>query len=121
MVQHLRTDVLVSVLALLGGAVRPGGVLLLHFAVASEQGYQTEGQWLSDGSLAGRAKIRYGLNCFGRSPAEMVGLVTRSGFTDAVTCPLGGSITIPDDDIPNQHLLTARRAFTGVPEAVAIT
>jgi SAM-dependent methyltransferase len=115
-VQHLRTDVLVSVLALLAGAVRPGGVLLLHFAVTGEQGYRTEGQWLSDGSLVGQAKIRYGLNCFGRSAAEMVDLVTCSGFTDAVTSPLRGSVTIPGDDIPNQHLLTARRAFPAVPE-----
>jgi SAM-dependent methyltransferase len=119
--QHLRTDVLVSVLTLLAGAMRPGGVLLLHFAVAGEQGYRTEGQWLSDRSLVGHAKIRYGLNCFGRSAAEMVDLVTRSGFTDAVTRPLRGSIIIPDDDIPDQHLLTARRAFTTVPEMTAIT
>ena len=109
-IQHLRTDVLVAALALLAGAVRPGGGLLLHFAVTGELGYRTEGQWLSDGSMAGRAKIRYGLNCFGRSPDELAGLVTRSGFTDVATSPLSGSIAIPDDDIPNQHLLTARRA-----------
>jgi len=120
-VQHLRSDVLISVLALLARAVRPGGVLLLHFAVTGEQGYRTERQWLSDGSLVGRAKIRYGLNCFGRSPAEMVDLVMRSGFADVVTSPLRGSITIPGDDIPNQHLLTARRSLTGVTEVVAIT
>jgi 2-polyprenyl-3-methyl-5-hydroxy-6-metoxy-1,4-benzoquinol methylase len=117
-VQHLRTDVLVSVLGLLAAVVRPGGVLLLHFAVTSEQGYRTEGQWLSDMSLVGQTKIRYGLNCFGRSAAEMVDLVTRNGFTDVVTSPLRGVITIPGDDIPNQYLLTARRAFTRVPEMV---
>jgi SAM-dependent methyltransferase len=115
-VQHLRTDALVSMLAGLAAAVRPGGVLLLHFAVAGEHGYRAEGQWLSDGSLAGRARLRYGLNCFGRSPAELAGLVTRSGFTDVVTRPLGGSLSIPGDDIPDQHLLTARRAVAAVPE-----
>jgi len=120
-VQHVRTDVLVAVLALLAEAVRPGGLLVLHFAVAGEHGYRTEGQWLSDGSLAGRARLRYGLNCFGRSAAEMVDLVTRSGFTDVVARPLRGSITIPGDDIPDQHLLTARRAFAAVPEMVAVT
>lgn len=119
--QHLRTDALIDVLAQLAAAVRPGGVLLLHFAVAGEHGYRTEGQWLSDGSLAGRAKLRYGLNCFGRSAAEMVDLVDRSGFTDVVARPLGGSIAIPGDDIPNQHLLTAWRAVAAVPEVLAIT
>jgi hypothetical protein len=120
-VQHLRTDALVAVLALLAEAVRPGGLLVLHFTVAGEHGYRTEGQWVSDGSLAGRARLRYGLNCFGRSAAEMVDLVTRSGFTDVIARPLSGSITIPGDDIPDQHLLTARRVFATVPEMVVVT
>jgi SAM-dependent methyltransferase len=109
-VQHLRTEALVRALELLAMALRPGGTLLLHFAVAGELGYRTEAQWTADGSLAGCAKLRYGLNCFGRSPAEMVDLVTRCGFSDAVTRPLSGSVTIPGDDIPNQHVLIARRA-----------
>lgn len=120
-VQHLRTDALVSVLALLAEAIRPAGVLLLHFAVAGELGYRTEREWLSDVSLTGRARLRYGLNCFGRSPAELADLVTCSGFTDVVTRPLSGSVTIPGDDIPNQHLLTARRVVTAVPEVLAVT
>lgn len=120
-VQHLRTDALAAVVALLSEAVRPGGLLMLHFAVAGEHGYRTEGQWLSDHSLAGRARLRYGLNCFGRPAAEMVDLVTRSGFTNVVARPLSGSITIPGDDIPDQHLLTARRAFAAVPEIATVT
>jgi SAM-dependent methyltransferase len=120
-VQHLRTDALVAALALLAESVRPGGRLLLHFAVAGEQGYRTEAQWLADGSLTGRAKLWYGLNCFGRSPAEMADLVTHSGFTDVAARPLAGSISIPGDDIPDQHLLTARRAVAAVPETASIT
>jgi 2-polyprenyl-3-methyl-5-hydroxy-6-metoxy-1,4-benzoquinol methylase len=120
-VQHLRTDVLVSVLALLAAALRPGGVLLLHFAMAGEMGYRTERQWLSDGSLAGRVKLRYALNCFGRSGDEMIELVTRAGFADAGIRPLSGSVTIPGDDIPNQHLLTARRARVAVREMASLT
>jgi SAM-dependent methyltransferase len=109
-VQHLRTEALVRALGVLAAALRPDGRLLLHFAVAGELGYRTEGQWMTDGSLAGRARLRYGLNCFGRSPAEMVDLVTRCGFGDVATHPLGGSVTLPGDDIPNQHVLTARRS-----------
>jgi SAM-dependent methyltransferase len=120
-VQHLRTDALAAVVALLSEAVRPGGLLMLHFAVAGEHGYRTEEQWLSDDSLAGRARLRYGLNCFGRSAAEMADLVTRSGFTNVVARPLSGSITIPGDDIPHQHLLTARRAFAAAQEMATVT
>jgi SAM-dependent methyltransferase len=120
-VQHLRTSALVAALSLLAEAVRPGGLLLLHFAVPGEQGYRTEGQWKSDGSLRGRARLRYGLNCFGRAPAELTDLVTRSGFSDVTACPLGGLLAIPGDDIPDQQLLTARRASAALPEMASIT
>jgi SAM-dependent methyltransferase len=108
-VQHLRTGVLEQVVTQLAAAVRPGGVLLLHFAT-SENGYRTETQCLADGSLAGRVRLRYGLNCFARTPAEMAGLATRQGFRDAVVRPLDAVIALPDDDIPDQQLLTAWRA-----------
>ena len=120
-VQHLRTGALTAALGLLAEAVRPGGLLLLHFAVAGSQGYRTESQWLADGSLAGRAKLRYGLNCFGRTAAELAELVTCSGFTDVAARPLSGLVSIPDDDIPDQHLLTARRAVASLPEMTTIT
>jgi SAM-dependent methyltransferase len=107
-VQHLRTAAAERALRLLAAALRPGGLLLLHFAVPGEV-WRTEAQWLADGSLAGRARLRYGLNCFGRSTAEMVDLATRHGFTEAVARPLSGTISVPGDDIPGQHLLTARR------------
>jgi SAM-dependent methyltransferase len=121
-VQHLRTEALADAVGLFAETIRPGGTLLLHFAVTGEDGYRTEEQWLSDDSLAGRAKLRYGLNCFGRSAAEMADLVLRNGFTDPVVRSLRGSPDIPGDDIPNQHLLTARRAAaTTRPEATSIT
>ena len=107
-VQHLRTETLEQVLSLLAGAMRPGASLLIHFAVP-DQAWRTEGHWRSDMSLAGRTKMRYGLNCFGRSAAEMTELVARHGFTDVKVCPLSGNISLPCDDIQDQHLLTARR------------
>jgi hypothetical protein len=105
-VQHLRTGEMLTQLA---AAVRPGGLLLLHFATA-ENGYRTEAQCLADGSPAGRVRLRYGLNCFARTPAQMTDLLTRHGFRDAVVRPLNAVTSIPDDDIPDQQLLTARRA-----------
>jgi SAM-dependent methyltransferase len=107
-VQHLRTETLEQVLSLLANALRPNGILLLHFAVP-DQVWRTEGQWRSDTSLACRTKLRYGLNCFGRSADEMSDLVARNGFTDVTVRPLSGSITVPGDDVQDQHLLTARR------------
>jgi len=109
MVQHLRTEVLDHVLAGLAAAVRPGGVLLLHFATA-ENGYRTEAQWLADTTLAGRIRLRYGLNSFARSAGEMTDLLARHGFADIELHSLSTVLSIPDDDIPDQQLVTARRA-----------
>jgi len=109
MVQHLRTEALEQVLAGLAAAVRPGGTVMLHFATA-ENGYRTEDQWLADTSLAGRIRLRYGLNCFARTPAELTGLLARHGFSDVEVRSLSTVLHMPDDDIPDQQLLTARRA-----------
>ena len=106
--QHLQTPVLTRMLSIISGQVRSGGVLLLHFAVPG-QVWRTEAGWLADRSLAGRARLRYGLNCFGRSPAEMTDLVARNGFTDVSVRCLSGCANLPADDIAEQHLLTARR------------
>ncbi len=108
-VQHLRTEALEHMLALLARGLRSGGVLILHFALPDPARWRTEEQWQAAGSLAARAKLRYALNCFGRSADEMTDLAGRHGFTDVTVRPLSGAITIPGDDIPGQHLLTARR------------
>lgn len=107
-IQHLRTEVLRQVIGQLAATVRPGGLLLLHFAT-TENGYRTEAECLADSSLAGRVRLRYGLNCFARTPDEMAGLLTECGFADAVVRPLNALISMPDDDIPDQQLITARR------------
>jgi len=107
-IQHLRTYVLEQVLTRLAAAVRSGGVLILHFATA-ESGYRTEAQWLADNSLAGRMRLRYGLNCFARTPGEMTDLLARHGFGNAEVHSLSAVLSLPDDDIPDQELVTARR------------
>jgi cyclopropane fatty-acyl-phospholipid synthase-like methyltransferase len=109
-VQHLRTERLIEMLNLVAAAIRQDGVLLLHFALPGPQGWRTEVEWVADRSALGRAKLRYGLNCFGRSADDMETLVARSGFTDVTTHSLNGSVIIPGEpDITRQHWLTARR------------
>jgi SAM-dependent methyltransferase len=107
-VQHLRTEALEQMLSLLARALRPGGILLLHFAQPDPDRWRTEEQWRASGSPAARAKLHYALNCFGRSADEMTALAGRHGFTDMTVGPLS-DVLIPGDDIPGQHLLTARR------------
>lgn len=107
-IQHLRTPVLRQVLDQLAKAVRPGGTVLLHFAT-TENGYQTEAQCLADGSGPGRIRLRYGLNCFARTPAEMTGLLGEAGFSEIEVRPLRALIGSTGDDIADQQLLVARR------------
>jgi SAM-dependent methyltransferase len=110
-VQHLQTETLEQVLSLMARSVRPGGTLLLHFAVPDPVAWRTEDQWRVTPSLATRAKLRYALNCFGRTPEQMIELAGRHGFTEASVRSLAGTLIVPgDDDVPNQHLMTARRA-----------
>lgn len=110
--QHLTTPVAADALGLIAAAMRPGGQLLLHFAVPGPDGWRTEAEWRGRGSLAGRARLRYGLNCFGRPAAEMAELVARQGFSDITVAALGDRVSLPGDDVGAQHLLTARRQRT---------
>jgi SAM-dependent methyltransferase len=108
--QHLRADVLAGALALLAARLRPGGTLLLHFAVPGPAGWRTEAEWQADRSLAGAARRHFGLHCFGRSPQEMEALARQAGFTHLAVQELAGRLDVPgDDDVSTQHLLLATR------------
>lgn len=107
-VQHLRTEALVDTLGLLAEKIRPGGTLLLHYAAPAPGGWRTQADWDDDRSLSCRAKLRYGLNCFGRSADEMRELVSSSGFTGIAVKSLSGLVA-EGDDIAGQQLMTARR------------
>jgi len=109
-VQHLGTRVLLDMLNTIADRLRPNGLLLLHFAEPGQGGWRTEAEWAADKSLGGRAKMRYALNCFGRSAEEMEMIVSGSGFTDVVVRSLAGSISLSaEDDVLRQQWLTARR------------
>jgi SAM-dependent methyltransferase len=109
-IQHLSTQSLVDMVGVLAGGVRAGGLVLLHFVVPGPDSWRSEEEWLASRSLANRAKLRYGLNCFARTEEEMMDILSGSEFADITIRPLSGTVTIPgDDDIPRQHLLTARR------------
>lgn len=104
-VQHLSDAALREVLGLLRKRLRPSGKLLIHFAKPTN-GWRTEDKWRSDSTLKARVRLRFGLNCFGRSESSVCDLVSESGFTDPQVMPLTDK-TASDDDIASQHLLIA--------------
>lgn len=107
--QHLSTAALAQVLTLLAARIRGGGRLLLHFAVPGPAGWRTETDWRTERSLASRAKLRYGLHCFGRTPQEMLVLTRHAGFIDIEVQELAGRPEVPGGDVTGQHLLLATR------------
>ena len=104
-VQHLSDETLRTVLSMLKRRIRPDGLLVLHFALPID-GWRTEDQWKADTSVQGRAKLRFGLNCFGRGVDHVQAMVTEAGFSDVRIEPLAGK-TDADSDIAAQHWLVA--------------
>jgi SAM-dependent methyltransferase len=104
-IQHLTDEALGRSLALLRRRVRRGGVLLIHFPVPNDK-WRTEGEWKADQSITGRAKLRFGLNCFGRTEDQIVDLVVNAGFQRPHTIPLA-ALTVADPDIAGEWLLIA--------------
>ncbi|MCM3922707.1 methyltransferase domain-containing protein [Frankia sp. AiPs1] len=106
-VQHLTDEVFARALRGWHAALRPGGRLLVH-VVVDDPRWRTEAQWRAERGLAGRLKLRFALNCFGRSADQVRRLVTAAGFGELALVPVA-SLADVDDDVAGQHLLVARR------------
>jgi SAM-dependent methyltransferase len=105
--QHLTDEVFARALRDWHAALRPGGRLLVH-VVVDDPGWRTEAQWRADRGLAGRAKMRFALNCFGRSTEQVRRMVADAGFGELDLVPVSALVDV-DDDVARQHLLVARR------------
>jgi SAM-dependent methyltransferase len=103
--QHLTDETFRSAMALLRRRLRPGGTLLVHFPLSDDR-WHTEDDWTADTSVKGRAKLRFGLNCFGRSRDQVISIATEAGFKDPHIQELN-TMTSADPDISRQCLLVA--------------
>jgi SAM-dependent methyltransferase len=109
--QHVRDAVLGEILSTMHRILRPGGILLMH-VVVNGSGWRTESEWVTDASAYGRLRLKYGLNCFSRTPEQILGLAERSGFADCQLLPLA-NLTQVEDDVAGQHLLSCHTAGRG--------
>jgi cyclopropane fatty-acyl-phospholipid synthase-like methyltransferase len=103
MAQHVKDSALSEILRSIHRILRPRGTLLMHVVVSGE-GWRTESESVNDKSLHGRMRLKYGLNCFSRSPDQVLGLAREAGFTGCRLLPMT-QITRVDDDVARQHLL----------------
>jgi SAM-dependent methyltransferase len=102
--QHVRDSVLSEILRAIRRILCPGGILLMHIVV-NGAGWKSESESLNDKSLRGRIRLKYGLNCFSRSPDQVLTLAQGAGFSDCRLMPMA-QITRVDDDVARQHLLS---------------
>jgi len=105
-VQHMSDAAFVDTFVMLRSRLRPGGSLLVHFALP-ENLWRTEQEWRGDTTLRARVKLRIGLNCFGRSADTMTKLLNQTGFDEVRIEALAGRTNV-DDDIATQHWAIAR-------------
>ncbi|CAO5169080.1 Methyltransferase family protein [Frankia sp. AiPs1] len=112
-VQHLTDEVVAAALRDWHAALRPGGRLLLH-VVIDDPAWRTEAQWRAERGLAARMKLRFALNCFGRSAEQVRRLVTEAGFGELELIPVSALADV-DDDVAGQHLVVARRLDVAPP------
>ena len=104
--QHLTDSVLEHVLDTLRRKLKPAGRLLLHIVLDAE-GWRTEEEWRRDVSIAGRLKLKYGLNCFTRSEKRVREMLEAAGFGSIVVQPMRDLCPEPFDDVCTQHLVCA--------------
>jgi cyclopropane fatty-acyl-phospholipid synthase-like methyltransferase len=108
--QHLTDSVLQRALDTLRRKLKPGGRLLLHIVLDAE-GWRTEEEWRRDASLAGRLKLKYGLNCFTRSEQRVREMLEAAGFESIVVQSMRDICPEPFDDVCTQHLVCARASI----------
>jgi ubiquinone/menaquinone biosynthesis C-methylase UbiE len=105
--QHLTRDACRRALSEIFRVTKPGSQVLLH-VVLDHPGWRTETEWMADGSIAGRLRATFGLRCFTRDREEVVSLVRGAGF-DHVEVTAASNLTDVEDDIRNEHVVTAAR------------
>lgn len=106
--QHLTDEQLGDVLDECRRMLRPGGRLLFHVQFTDDV-WRTEREWTDDRSARGRLKLRFGLHCFGRSPAQHEDLLAEHGFVDVSFEPLGALADEDGSSTDSQRLLVATR------------
>jgi SAM-dependent methyltransferase len=105
-VQHVTNLILEGILAACQSKLRPGGRILLHVQLEDSE-WQSEEIWISDTSLAGKIKYRYGLHCFSRSAESLIRMLEKTGYCNIQILPIADLCAVPFDDICRQHLIMA--------------
>jgi len=78
-IQHVTDDVYEGILETCRGVLKADGRIVFHVELESEA-WKPEEAWRADESLAGKIKLQYALNCFGRKATYFSDAAARHGF-----------------------------------------
>lgn len=111
-IQHVPDVVLDGILSQTHRMLKPDGRILFH-VVIDAPGWRTESEWISDKSITGRARLRYGLNCFSRDAQSVRQILEARGFSKICVQPIRAVCPEDFDDVCRQHFVTAVKAANG--------
>jgi SAM-dependent methyltransferase len=109
-VQHVTDADFEQILGEFARVLAPGGRVICHVPVDKPE-WESEAAWRGDQSLRGRLKLRYALNCFGRTQEQVSAAIVAAGFTAPEVRVAGELGDVGDPDIASQELFD----FTAVP------
>jgi SAM-dependent methyltransferase len=103
-IQHVRESVIKSLFMVAGKKIQPGGRCV--FQVQLDDGkWEKENVQTADQTIAGRLRLKYGLNFFPRSEGFFRELAADTGFSVVEIRPVSELLDQPFDDVYYQHLL----------------
>jgi len=103
-IQHMREAVIRSLFLTAGRKIRTGGRCI--FQVQLDDGrWEEESTQTANHTIAGRLRLKYGLNFFPRSESFLREAAAEAGFVVDAVRPVSEVFDRPSDDIYYQHLL----------------
>jgi len=107
-IQHLREEVIGYLFGVASKKLKSGGLCLFQVQLEDSQ-WKEESEQAGDQTVAGRLRLKYGLNFFPRSESFFREIASHSGLALVETHSLSDYFASPFDDIYYQKLLIFKK------------
>lgn len=102
-IQHVTEAQFCFILRDLFRVLKPNGMAVCHVPTDDPR-WRSEAEWRADTSWGGRLKLRYGLNCFGRTTPGVRAAIRAAGFSEPAVSAVGSYGDVRDADLEGQDL-----------------
>ncbi len=107
-IQHVNEVIFEEILKICSKKLKKSGVILLHMPLEIPTWISEEEQ-KKDKSLFARLKLKYALNCFGRTKEQVTSLLNKNGFENIQINDIMNMRRQGNDDVFNQQLVIAQK------------